>query len=328
MKSDSLIERYIYAVTKDLSPEIRKDVADELNSIISDMLEERCGMNTPDEQAIRAVLKELGTPAELSEKYNPDSKKCLIGSPYYIKYILVLKIVLVSTGIGMAAVGVLRAIFDMEATGYTAAIEWVGTIINGLVSAFAYVTLLFAFFYRKGVAIDIPIDSLDNLPPVPKNTNNISRWESVLGISFSVILVVVFLAAPQIICAVFTVNGDFIPVFNIDAVKDTWYIVIAFAVVGIADKCVKLIEGRYTNRVMAVTIGADIITGVLAFIWLMNDRLINPDFITGVTNLFGKDEVWLINIGSRPQYYFLGIIIITLIIDMGSTVYKTLFNKA
>ena len=43
MENRELIERYIYAVTRHMPSDMKKDVADELTSIIQDMLEEKCG---------------------------------------------------------------------------------------------------------------------------------------------------------------------------------------------------------------------------------------------------------------------------------------------
>ena len=65
-----LIRRYVYAVTKRLPRKSREDVAKELNTLIADMLEERCGQVLPTEKDVRVVLTELGTPAELYDQYS------------------------------------------------------------------------------------------------------------------------------------------------------------------------------------------------------------------------------------------------------------------
>ena len=93
MVKNDLIDRYIYAVTKHMKSAMKKDVAAELETIIQDMLEERCGDVTPTERDIKVVLTELGTPAELSSKYKGETQDCLIGQPYYSLYVYVLKIV-------------------------------------------------------------------------------------------------------------------------------------------------------------------------------------------------------------------------------------------
>ena len=59
------IERYLYAVTKQLPAKSRRDIERELRSLIGDMLEERCGDIAPTERDIRVVLTELGTPTDV-----------------------------------------------------------------------------------------------------------------------------------------------------------------------------------------------------------------------------------------------------------------------
>lgn len=95
MVKNDLIDRYIYAVTKHMKSAMKKDVAAELETIIQDMLEERCEDVTPTERDIKVVLTELGTPNELASKYKGETQDCLIGQPYYSLYVYVLKIVTV-----------------------------------------------------------------------------------------------------------------------------------------------------------------------------------------------------------------------------------------
>ena len=91
---NNLKERYLYAVTKRLSPKIREDVSLELQGLMEDMLLERCGEAEPTEEDVKSVIRELGTPAELYAKYADNADACLIGQPYYSSYKLALKIVL------------------------------------------------------------------------------------------------------------------------------------------------------------------------------------------------------------------------------------------
>ena len=55
MVKNDLIDRYIYAVTKHMKSAMKKDVAAELETIIQDMLEERCEDVTPTERDIKVV---------------------------------------------------------------------------------------------------------------------------------------------------------------------------------------------------------------------------------------------------------------------------------
>ncbi len=95
------IKRYIYAVTYHLPAKIREDVEKELDGLIFDMLERRCGDNEPSEADVKAVLSELGTPEQLASKYNGDDSLSLISGMYFLVYKRVLSIVipLATTGV-------------------------------------------------------------------------------------------------------------------------------------------------------------------------------------------------------------------------------------
>lgn len=332
MKND-LIERYIYAVTKRLPEKIKNDVSKELKTLIDDMLTERCGELVPEEKDIRVVLTELGTPEELYEKYNPDNKKCLIGSPYYSTYKYVLKIVMLCTIFGIILANIISGIFDFSksnsienivSSSATFLASLITDLIMSIVMAFGFVTALFAFFYHKDIKIDTT-SNLDSLPSVPKKNEKISKVDSIISIGISVIFLIVFLTAPQIFCVV--MYNEFIPIFNLETIRQTWYIIVMFSVVGIIRDVVRLIEGRYSQKVMITTVATNIISGFLSVWWLMNDRIMNPKFADSISKLFNNESTFIINIFSNFQYFFLGFIIFVLLLDMFVTVFKYLKGK-
>ena len=142
---------------------MRADVSQELRTVIDDMLTERCGEVTPTEKDIRVVLAELGTPHELYEQYNPDSDKCLIGSPYYSTYKYVMKIVIICVCVGITLATIfspLAAAFGSDSPSSAASVtlffreyfvDLLTTLPSALVFAFAFVTILFAVFYHKNI---------------------------------------------------------------------------------------------------------------------------------------------------------------------------------
>jgi len=334
--NNDLIERYIYAVTKRMPEKTKNDVSDELRGLIDDMLCERCGDVVPSEKDIKVVLTELGSPQELYEKYNTDSKKCLIGSPYYSTYKYVLKIVLICVGVGIVISVAASGMFDILKTAYAGEISegisyaqpWINLFINiftmlpsGMLWAFAFVTLLFAFFYHNDIKIDTS-GNLDNLPPVPKKKQTISKSDSIVGIAFLVVFLMVFLLAPQIFCVIVTSKNLFIPIFNVEMIRAIWYIIVLFALAGVIREVVKLIERQYNKRVMITTIVVDIVSAVLAVWWLYSDRIINAEFSNNITTLFEED--FLINIFLNFNRFFLVCILFALILDAGTAVVKTL----
>ena len=294
MVKNDLIDRYIYAVTKHMKSAMKKDVAAELETIIQDMLEERCEDVTPTERDIKVVLTELGTPNELASKYKGETQDCLIGQPYYSLYVYVLKIVTVCISGGMLLAQIMAALTS-HTIWYIAIYRTIGGIFGGILTGFAFVTLLFAFFYKRGIKVEGLSNGIDNLPPVPQKTNQISKADSIIGIIFSVIFTLVFLVCPQIICIAFVKNGVSVyePLFNLEYIRQTWYLILAFGILGIAKESVKLIDGSYTQRVMIVTIITNLIDGLLTFIWLLNGRIMNSAFFDGVEQLFGENACLL-----------------------------------
>lgn len=321
MNSD-MIERYIYAVTRRMPRKLSKDVAQELRGLIDDMLKERCGDVLPADQDVRVVLTELGTPNELYEKYTDDGKGCLIGQPYYTTYIQVLKIIMICTVFGMTLSTLILFLLEGErGMGWFGL--WLGNLFSGVTFAFGAVTTLFAFFYHKGISLDT-YTGLDNLSPVPVRKAQISKVECLLGIGISVVFIIVFLLAPQIFCAILQRDGvvDVIPIFNVETIRKTWYIIVVFGILGIIREIVKLIEGKYTGRVALTTMVADVLSAVCSIWWLTRSNLINSEFVTSIDILFEGDGIFIVNIFTHFQYFFLGVILFALILDLGTILVK------
>lgn len=317
-----LIERYIYAATRRLPQKQRGDVAQELRGLIDDMLNERCGNVTPTEKDIRVILTELGTPQELSAQYDEDAKKCLIGQPYFSTYKFVLRIVLLAAAVGITMVSLMLQMLEPQ-EWYAAIGTWLAMVYNCLLAAFTIVTLLFAFFYHKGVQITEPFN-FDDLPPVPKRTQEISKWECIAGIIFCVTFVVLFLVAPQVMGFVTGQNGLRIPMFSVSALRETWYIIILFAICGIIRESVQLLEGRYNQRVLIATAVTNAISAVLSIWWLTGFTLIHPEFLANISTLFEGENTVIINLFSNFQLFFLTVILFALILDSVEVVIKTL----
>lgn len=316
---NDLIERYLYAVVKNLPYRLREDVGAELRSLIDDMLFARCGENPPGEHDVKAVLTELGSPSELADRYAPQKVQALIGPPYYRKYKTVLKIVLWAAGGGTLFAGILSSLLNPSPeVWYVSILHWLGTILFGLLFAFAFVTILFAVFQRRGIPLEA--ESIDNLPPVPQKHETIGRADPIIGIIISVLFAVVFLAAPQILCGIF--DGEVIPVFNPQVVRSQWYLVILLAVAGITVESVSLYEGRYTRRLAAVTVIGNIFSGILTVFFLGNPAIINPDFIEKTSSLFSS--AFLGDLFRNLNLLLLAVVSFALVLDMVTVLVKAL----
>lgn len=320
MKND-LIDRYIYAVTKRMNPKIREDVKNELYGLVDDMLMERCGEVTPTEKDIRVVLTELGSPQELYAKYDEDSKKCLIGQPYYSTYKFLLKSVLICIAVGLTIGSLITQMMEPQEL-LVAAEDYIGRLWDGSISVFAVLTIVFAVFYHKGIKINDPFN-FDDLPPVPQKKQEISKWECIVGIGFSVVFLTLFLAAPQVF-AIYYEHGEWIPIFNVDVLRSYWYIILGFTVAGIIREVVKLLEKRYNRTVLLTSIGSNVASALLAVWWLTRRNLFNPVFEQKMAILFTGEAEFIARIMMNFQYFFLAIMIFALLIDTVETVVRTL----
>lgn len=323
MKND-LIERYLYAVTKRMNPKIREDVKQELSSLIDDMLLERCGDVMPTDKDIRVVLTELGSPQELYARYDDDSDKCLIGQPYYSTYKLVVKMVLVCMCVGLTIASLILQI--MEPQDWLVAMgDYLERLWSSSFGMFAFVTIMFAVFHRKGIKLDEKF-SLDDLPQVPKKKQEVSSWECVAGIGFCVVFLIVFLVVPRVFSAVITETWTRIPVFDTGVIRSRWYILVLFALAGIVRETVKLLEKQYNKRVLLTTVVVNILSAVLCIWWLGSHNVLNPDFIANMAMLF-EGDTFLIEIFANFDMWFLGVILIALVMDTADALLKTLKVK-
>ena len=53
------------------------------------------------------------------------------------------------------------------------------------------------------------------------------------------------------------------PLFNLEYIRQTWYFILAFGILGVTRDSVRLIDGSYNKRVLIVTIITNIIDAAL-----------------------------------------------------------------
>jgi len=318
--NNDLVERYIYAVTKRMDRKQRDDVAQELRTLIDDMLTERCGSMTPTEKDIRVVLTELGTPQELYAQYDEDKDKCLIGQPYYSTYKFVLKIVLASVVLGVTIAHLLLALVEPQEL-FSAVPGWVTSLWNSGLVSFAFVTILFVFFQRKGVRMTESFN-FDELPPVPKQTQEISKWECIAGIVFCMVFVVLFVFIPE----VFTViqQGTVVSLFDPQALRDSWLLIFSFAACGITREVVQLMERRYNKKVLTVALVTNAISVVLSVWWLEGCKIMNQTFLANMKEIFAGEDQIVYTMFANFDRFFLGCILFALVLDTAEVLIKTL----
>ncbi len=319
-----LIERYIYAVTKNLPKKSRSDIESELRTLIDDMLEDRTGDVMPTEQDIKVVLTELGTPTELASKYDQDAFNALIGQPYYTTYKFVLSIVAAAVAGGITISMLVLAIVEPGTVWYIQMFQWISSVLMGVVSAFGFVTLLFAIFERKGVQMDFKNDSLDALPQVPKNKEIISKSEPIFSIVITIIFGLIFLTVPQIVGVYDLSNGTSVSVFDVAVVRSLWYLILAFFAMGIIRDGYKLFERRYTKRLAVVTVITNILSAFFFGAFIFNKNVFNPQASYAITKLFDNQVPFIETLFTRPHIGIFAVVLFALLIGIVTTVYKAM----
>jgi hypothetical protein len=330
MKND-WIERYIYAVTRHLPVKMRDDVTKELDSLIADMLAERCGDILPAEKDVRIVLTELGTPEELAAKYNGDEHHALISGSYFLLYKRILKIVLPIAAAGIAFASVLELCLEWDLSPDPLALfskalgQTLAGILGGGIQAFAVITFIFAVLERKKVVFHDG-DMLSHLPPVPKVKAQIKPYEPIAGMIWCVIVAVFLLGFPQV-AGMWTDGTGWIPLFVPSVIRSSWFLIVLWAALGIARESVKLIEGQYTKRLAAVAVVCDILTAISAAIVFLNNKIMNPEFINHIGDWFadaGEPGRVPIEIFTNFNLFFLSLVLFALILDASITTVKAL----
>lgn len=322
-RENDLRERYIYAATRGLPRASRADIEQELRTLIDDLLEERCAGREPTEKDLRVVLTDLGTPAEIREKYNPHPARGLIGPDYYPQYKWALAVVLGALAFGVVLAQVLEVLTGERALG-DLPLGLLGGIASGLGCGFTAVTLLFVFFERRGVKLERADDTIENLPPVPQHSELIPRWESIVGLALCALMTLVFLAFPQVMCAVVDMGARMqrVTVFDVDALRAQWPWIALFGLAGMAREVFHLIEGRYTMRVLAADIISDLLSALLACLIFLGKDLMNPTFLRVMENI-GLSGLPL-ELFARFQAVFLGVMLFALAIDLLDSAVKVL----
>lgn len=194
-----LINRYVKEVGKQLPFFTgRTDIEKELRSTLEDMLEDRAQKagKPADETLELELLKEYGPPQKVAMSYNPyaNPHPYLIGPQIYPFFIMILRVVVLWTTIGLTIVMGIQLYSQFPMTSSEAMntiLKGIGNIISTNVAAFGYLALTFILIERLGAASDFKIDEDENWDPSilkqQPDTNRVNHVELIIEIVFSLI---------------------------------------------------------------------------------------------------------------------------------------------
>jgi hypothetical protein len=296
--STELIDRYVYAVTRELPENQRADIDRELHSLIEDMLDEHHSGADLAASDIEAVLLELGNPRELADKYR-GYPQYLIGPELYPTYLTVLKAVAMAIGIAFVVLlflGLIQQPMNAVESITNTLTSFFGAVFQGL----AWVTFIFALVEfntnktHRNKLKEANTWNLKDLPEVPDKKTRISRGETITGIIFTVLFAAVFLFSPELwgvwVKSSAADGMTIIPFFNLDVIQGYMPYIIGLFMFGLIIELLKLVSGKWTRQLLA----ADILNSLLqlgGWLYIFRDtRIWNIEFYSELQRVFNASD--------------------------------------
>jgi hypothetical protein len=288
VKQMEMINRYIYAVTQKLPQAQREDIAEELRGLIEDMLEERVQNGKVTDRDVEEVLMELGDPKHLAQKYR-GTKKYLIGPEFFDAYILVLKIVLISTAVAIGVGFVIQIILDpISILDYF--IDFIVSFVTAIPMAFGWTTFGFAIgeYFHNINPKSLQMDKewkVSDLVPVPDEKRQIKRGETITGIVFYVLFIVIMAFSSEYF-GIWIFHEEFsgvVPFLNEETYGSYLFFVILILGFGIIKECLKLIFGKWTMKLVIYTLVVNLISLVAILFMINGPAFWNPNFLLELT---------------------------------------------
>ncbi|WP_208586876.1 HAAS signaling domain-containing protein [Gracilibacillus suaedae] len=283
-----MIDRYIYAVTQKLPQSQRKDIAEELRSLIEDMLEERVQGENVTVNDVEEVLMELGNPRQLAQKYK-GTKNYLIGPELFDSYMLVLKIVLISTAIAISITFIIKTIIN-PVTILDHFVELIVAFVTALPAAFGWTTFGFAIADHFG---DIKAKDLEigtewkpsDLAPIPDEKRQIKYCEPIVSITFYTLLIIMFVFSNEYLGVWIFQDGfsDVVPFLNNETYTTSLLFLILIMGIGITKECLKLIYGKWTYKLVTYIAIVNVISTIAVLFMINGNAFWNPDFLLELT---------------------------------------------
>ena len=203
----NLIERYLNAVSRYIPPKKRGDILAELRSVLVDALEDRFG-ESPSESQVEDLLKEFGRPKDVAASYHPQGQY-LVGPALYPLFRMVTTIVIVAVlGAQALAWGVEAFVAGVDFN----VLEMIGSIFNSIPGALGWVVLVFMIlqYFDAKPNLDEEHWEPKSLPEINPD-EEVKRGGLIVGLVFSVLILVLISLFPQWIGFITTPGGKFYP---------------------------------------------------------------------------------------------------------------------
>lgn len=344
--STNLIDTYVSEVGRRLPKKTRADIEAEIRSILQDMLEERSqktGKPVDDEMTLE-VLKSYGAPEKVAATYL--GERYLIGPRLYPIFMLVLRIVLVVTGV-LAAIGLGIAL--SQTLGHYSAetiIKAIANFATSIMTALGNIVLIFAILewalFRAGGKVEVkglPIEKEWDPRSLTKvsDPNQVKMGETIVEIVGCFAAIVIFNFYPQIIGftpslnSVFE-NGNWSSVTFVPLLSEAFFYYVPYLTVvwalTIILNIVLLRMGHWTTVTRVFVIGLKVIGIIIAAVMLAGPSLIAVTAET-LTAILGDASAaqTLMPLLSQLVHLVLLLAIILGSLEVFRLIYRLIMNK-
>jgi len=314
MKDKHYKARYIQAVSKYLSDDIKTDVELELNSLIDEQLKEEA-------QTIETVLKELGSPKKLAAAYEGKTHY-LIGPNAYDSYFMVLKIVGLVAFIGITIALIIEALFTVEYTFFSFIVNYILTISNAFIQIFAIITIIFFVIERyDSKSFDDDMFDLDDLPELVDQTYTHKLGDVISNIFFLILVFGLINFTPSVI-AIFSMSDgsvDSVPVLDLVKLEAGKVFINIGLIIGMIRVLMRLYFKGYTKSYVMMN-GLFLLSQTVFFVlpFLLFD-LINPDLNQQLTQIGISPDRFFVQNG---LYIFITLFVIGSLVELVVSFYR------
>lgn len=291
MSSTSLVDRYVWAVSRHLPDDTGPDVARELRATLTDTIEGKVAGGLDPESAEREAVTELGDPQVLARDYGGRPNH-LIGPRYFQPWLQLVRMLLTVVLPIVVVVVVVVEAFSRDATLGSVIGQGVSTLFVAGMHMLVWPTLLFALVERHSDAVDT--ESLgveawdpDSLGDPAGSDRPVRVGEMLAEVGFG--LVVVGLVVWQ-----FRGVGDnALQVLDPD-LDGLWQLVIVgLLVLDVVLSFLAWVRGRWTLRLAAVDVLASFASAVV-LVWLLLAGRLLTDLPQEVAEVFDVSADWTV----------------------------------
>ena len=272
----SLIDRYVYAVTKRMHPDVKDDVAKELRATIEDELEAK---GSRSKKHINEVLTELGDPSVLARQYKTPVNY-LIGPDFFYPFLRTLKLVLSISLPIVFIVSIVSAFINEPGTLINLIGYAVGNTVFAAGHILFWVTLVFFIMERSGVkSRDIEKSIGPWTPaqlPAESKKRQIPLSESVTGLVSYILLLIAPFVAPYV-AAVYS-TGSKVEFFATDLWQNWTFVIVAVALAGILVSIGKIVTKKWTTALVIANVAFSLGAAAVLIAVLLTTQVVSDGF--------------------------------------------------